>query len=109
MGAAYGTAKSGVGLCAMAIMKPDLIMRSVVPIVMAGIVAIYGVVVAVLISNKIKDATDISQVTLIFIRIVPKKLYFDQFGKIINSAKTCSSTLLLQQITSAYTASTVEV
>merc|ERR1711970_1354173 len=27
MGAAYGTAKSGVGIAAMAIMKPELIMR----------------------------------------------------------------------------------
>merc|ERR1712233_208748 len=34
-------------------MKPELIMRSVVPVVMAGIVAIYGLVVAVLIANKI--------------------------------------------------------
>jgi len=53
MGAAYGTARSGVGIAAAAIMKPELIMRSVVPVVMAGIVAIYGLVVAVLIANKI--------------------------------------------------------
>ena len=53
MGAAYGTAKSGVGIAAMAIMKPELIMRSVIPVVMAGIIAIYGVVVAVLITNSI--------------------------------------------------------
>ena len=54
MGAAYGTAKSGVGIAAMAIMKPERIMKSVIPIIMAGIVAIYGVVVAVLISGRIK-------------------------------------------------------
>merc|ERR1719489_279711 len=34
-------------------MKPELIMRSVIPVVMAGIIAIYGVVVAVLITNSI--------------------------------------------------------
>jgi len=56
MGAAYGTAKSGVGIAAMAIMKPELIMRSVIPVVMAGIIAIYGVVVAVLITNSITQA-----------------------------------------------------
>jgi len=56
MGAAYGTAKSGVGIAAMAIMKPELIMRSVIPVVMAGIIAIYGVVVAVLITNSITTA-----------------------------------------------------
>merc|ERR1712212_1289308 len=55
MGAAYGTAKSGVGIAAMAIMKPERIMKSVIPIIMAGIVAIYGVVVAVLISGRTKN------------------------------------------------------
>jgi len=61
MGAAYGTAKSGVGIAAMAIMKPERIMKSVIPIIMAGIVAIYGVVVAVLISQKTKGATSIME------------------------------------------------
>jgi len=60
MGAAYGTAKSGVGIAAMAILKPERIMKSVIPIIMAGIVAIYGVVVAVLISGRIKDADSIA-------------------------------------------------
>ena len=63
MGAAYGTAKSGVGIAAMAIMKPELIMKSVVPVVMAGILAIYGVVVAVLIANTInKEGTTMAKV-----------------------------------------------
>jgi len=52
-GAAYGTAKSGTGISAMAIMKPEMIMKSVLPVVMAGIIGIYGVVVAVLISQEI--------------------------------------------------------
>lgn len=65
MGAAYGTAKSGVGIAAMAIMKPELIMKSVVPVVMAGILAIYGVVVAVLIANTInKEGTTMAKVNL---------------------------------------------
>jgi len=56
LGAAYGTAKSGVGISAMAIMKPDLIMKSIIPVVMAGILAIYGLVVAALIIGKIGSA-----------------------------------------------------
>lgn len=36
LGAAYGTAKSGVGISAMAVMRPELIMKSVIPVVMAG-------------------------------------------------------------------------
>ena len=69
MGAAYGTAKSGVGIAAMAIMKPERIMKSVIPIIMAGIVAIYGVVVAVLISQKTKDAANIMEVRITTINI----------------------------------------
>ncbi|KAI4902404.1 hypothetical protein NFI96_014050 [Prochilodus magdalenae] len=52
LGAAYGTAKSGTGIAAMSVMRPELIMKSIIPVVMAGIIAIYGLVVAVLISNN---------------------------------------------------------
>ncbi|KAG0230552.1 H(+)-transporting V0 sector ATPase subunit c [Actinomortierella wolfii] len=51
MGAAYGTAKSGVGLTSMGVLRPDLIIKGVVPIIMAGIIGIYGLVVSVLIGN----------------------------------------------------------
>lgn len=55
MGAAYGTAKSGTGIAAMSVMRPELIMKSIIPVVMAGIIAIYGLVVAVLIANSLTD------------------------------------------------------
>jgi len=55
-GAAYGTAKAGVGVCGMAVLRPDLIVRNIVPIVMAGIIAIYGLVVSVLIANGLKQS-----------------------------------------------------
>lgn len=51
LGAAYGTAKSGSGIAAMAVMRPELVNQSIIPVVMAGIVAIYGLVVAAVISN----------------------------------------------------------
>lgn len=58
LGAAYGTAKSGTGIAAMSVMRPELIMKSVIPVVMAGILAIYGLVVAAVIANSIgKDYT----------------------------------------------------
>ena len=57
LGAAYGTAKSGTGIAAMSVMRPDLIMKSVIPVVMAGIIAIYGLVVSVLIANQCKWIT----------------------------------------------------
>ena len=58
LGAAYGTAKSGTGIAAMSVMRPELIMKSVIPVVMAGILAIYGLVVAALIANDIKAAPE---------------------------------------------------
>lgn len=53
LGASYGTAKSGTGIASMAVMKPELIMKAIIPVVMAGIIAIYGLVVAALIANGI--------------------------------------------------------
>ncbi|GMR48978.1 hypothetical protein PMAYCL1PPCAC_19173, partial [Pristionchus mayeri] len=44
LGASYGTAKSAVGICSMGVMRPELIMKSVVPVIMAGIIGIYGLV-----------------------------------------------------------------
>lgn len=52
LGAAYGSAKAGVGICSMGVLKPELIMKSVVPVVMAGILGIYGMIVAVIIIQK---------------------------------------------------------
>ncbi|KAJ3129266.1 v-type proton ATPase 16 kDa proteolipid subunit 2 [Nowakowskiella sp. JEL0407] len=53
LGAAYGTAKSGVGIAGIGAFRPDLIMRALIPVVMAGIVAVYGLVVAVLVANSL--------------------------------------------------------
>lgn len=55
LGAAYGTAKSGTGIAAMAVMRPELIMKSIIPVVMAGIIAIYGLVVSVLIAGSLSE------------------------------------------------------
>jgi ATP synthase proteolipid subunit len=55
LGAAYGSAKAGVGICSMGVLKPELIMKSVVPVVMAGILGIYGMIVAVIIVQRSKN------------------------------------------------------
>lgn len=39
----------------MSVMRPEMVMRSIIPVVMAGIIAIYGLVVAVLIANSLTD------------------------------------------------------
>ena len=51
LGAAYGTAKAGVGVSAMGVIKPELIMKNIIPVVMAGVVAIYGLIIAVIVGN----------------------------------------------------------
>ena len=54
---AYGTAKSGVGVAAMGVMRPELVMKSIVPVVMAGILGIYGLIIAVIISTGINPTS----------------------------------------------------
>jgi len=55
LGAAYGTAKSGVGICAMGVMKPSVIVKGVIPVIMAGILGIYGLIVSVILSQNINN------------------------------------------------------
>lgn len=55
LGAAYGTAKSGVGICSMGVMRPELVMRSIIPVVMAGVVGIYGLIISVIIATNVKE------------------------------------------------------
>eukprot|EP00960_Hanusia_phi_P045294 757153-Hanusia_phi.AAC.4 len=50
LGAAYGTAKSGVGICSMGVMHP-----AIIPVVMAGVIGIYGFIIAVVVGTKIKE------------------------------------------------------
>ncbi|KAG8683679.1 H(+)-transporting V0 sector ATPase subunit c [Ceratobasidium sp. 394] len=47
----YGTAKSGVGIAAMAVTRPDMMIRCSISVVMAGIIAIYGLVVSVVLAD----------------------------------------------------------
>ena len=54
LGAAYGTYQSGVGICHLGILRPDKIIKSVIPVIMAGILGIYGLIVAVILSQRIQ-------------------------------------------------------
>ena len=47
-GAAYGTARSGVGLAGMGITNPNDVMKNIIAVVMAGVLGIYGLIVAVI-------------------------------------------------------------
>jgi V-type H+-transporting ATPase proteolipid subunit len=52
-GAAIGTAKSGIGIAGIGTFAPELIMKSLIPVVMSGILAVYGLVVSVLIAGSL--------------------------------------------------------
>ncbi|BGO95601.1 hypothetical protein NBRC10512_006768 [Rhodotorula toruloides] len=56
IGAAYGTAKAGIGITGMGTLRPELIMKSLIPVVMAGIIAVYGLVVSVLIVGSLNPS-----------------------------------------------------
>jgi len=53
LGASYGTAKAGQGILAMGIRSPELLMKNIIPVVMAGVLGIYGLIVAVILNGKI--------------------------------------------------------
>eukprot|EP01087_Luapelamoeba_hula_P001256 TRINITY_DN109_c0_g1_i1.p1 TRINITY_DN109_c0_g1~~TRINITY_DN109_c0_g1_i1.p1 ORF type:complete len:164 (-),score=20.02 TRINITY_DN109_c0_g1_i1:119-610(-) len=55
LGAAYGTAKSGVGVASMGVMRPELVMRSIIPVVMAGVIGIYGLIISVIIATNVNS------------------------------------------------------
>merc|ERR1712167_112598 len=57
LGASYGTAKAAVGISSLAVIEPGRIFQALIPIIMAGILGIYGVIIAVIASSKIKGAT----------------------------------------------------
>lgn len=77
IGAAYGTAKSGIGIAGVGTFRPDLIMKasyrsssptltsanssafqSLIPVVMSGIIAVYSLVIAVLIAGDMAPPPD---------------------------------------------------
>ena len=56
IGAAYGTAKSGIGIANMGSVEPTKIFRALIPTIMAGILGIYGLIVAVLMAKQVEKS-----------------------------------------------------
>merc|ERR1719331_1947701 len=63
VGAAYGTAKAGVGISCIGVMRGDLVMRSLIPVVMAGVLGIYGLITSVIINGKLDKPSELSPYT----------------------------------------------
>ena len=65
LGTAYGTAKSGMGIASLSVTRPHLAFKSIIPIIMAGILSIYGLIIAVLLGQRI--TTDLETPTTSFL------------------------------------------
>lgn len=53
LGSAYGTAKSGKGVVASGVMKPAQAMKNTLPVIMAGVLGIYGLIIAIVINTSL--------------------------------------------------------
>jgi len=51
-GGAYGTAKAAQGIMTMGVRSPELMIKNCIPIVMAGVLGIYGLIVTVILNAK---------------------------------------------------------
>ena len=59
LGASYGTAKSGVGIASLSVIDSSKILKALIPVIMAGILGIYGVIVGVLLNKDISETTTV--------------------------------------------------
>eukprot|EP01126_Amoeba_proteus_P015868 TRINITY_DN1720_c0_g1_i7.p1 TRINITY_DN1720_c0_g1~~TRINITY_DN1720_c0_g1_i7.p1 ORF type:complete len:196 (+),score=31.71 TRINITY_DN1720_c0_g1_i7:84-590(+) len=55
LGSAYGMAKSGVAVMSIGIMHSDKVMKSLIPVIMAGMIGIYGLLIGILLVSSIKS------------------------------------------------------
>ena len=54
IGASYGTSKAGTAISGMGQMHPSLVFTALLPVIMSGILIIYGLVVSVFIASNRK-------------------------------------------------------
>lgn len=57
-GSAWGTWKAGIGVCQMGVDHPKGVIKNIVPIVMAGVLGIYGLIVSVIITQAISPPAE---------------------------------------------------
>lgn len=52
LGSAYGCAKAGVGVASVGVLKSELVYKSLLPVIMSGILGIYGLIIAIILQGK---------------------------------------------------------
>ena len=55
LGAAFGTAKSAIGIVSMGVLRPNLIFKALMPAIMSGVLGMYGLIIAFLINREVKE------------------------------------------------------
>merc|ERR1711907_861076 len=63
LGASYGTAKSSFGISSLAVIDQSKIFQGLIPIIMAGILGIYGVIIAVIAGSQVKGFASSNSLT----------------------------------------------
>jgi len=59
LGSSYGSAKAGVGAATIGVTNPELFIRSFLPVIMAGMVGLYGLIIGlILVTNLGRDNYD---------------------------------------------------
>jgi V-type H+-transporting ATPase proteolipid subunit len=53
IGSAWGTGRAGMGISQIGTQKPELVMKNIIPVVMAGVLGIYGLIIAVIIGSTV--------------------------------------------------------
>ncbi|KAL1525071.1 hypothetical protein AB1Y20_019944 [Prymnesium parvum] len=56
IGAAWGTGKAGQAISAIGVKRPELVFKNIIPVVMAGVLSIYGLIVSVIIGTQVKHS-----------------------------------------------------
>ena len=58
VGSAYGTGKAGIGISTIGVHSPEIVMKNMIPVVMAGVLGIYGLIIAVIIADGVRPKAD---------------------------------------------------
>ncbi|PQE22318.1 V-type proton ATPase subunit c protein [Rutstroemia sp. NJR-2017a WRK4] len=55
IGAAYGMAKSGVGVASVSVLHPDNLIRNLLPIILSSVLSIFGLIISILIASTLSE------------------------------------------------------
>ena len=79
VGAAFGTAKSGCAILEITSIKPELVFKSIIPVVMAGILGMYGLIIGIILKQNSKSFAQLSfQIILLILSVALQSLELER-------------------------------